>query len=703
MSKNKLVFLIYLFLIVTTLLPYWQIGNHSFIIIDDPDYITENHQIQDGVTIQALRWAFTTGYVAFWCPVTWISHMVDVQLFGLNPGPHHLMSLLFHIANVLLLFFALHRMTKRLWPSAFVAALFALHSLHVESVVWACERRDVLSAFFWMLTLIAYSYYAQSRRFRSYLAVAAFFILGLMSKPMMVTLPFVLLLLDYWPLGRFAGTGPAQAVPTEASSPVFAHKQSVKTGKQVLKTPVEAGEPAEHEFQRASIRSLVLEKIPLLALTVLSCVVTYIAEDRGQAIPSADVVPLSLRIANAFVSYCIYITKMIWPAKLAVFYPLPGSLPFWQVLAAVVFLAAVTYAVVRAAKRFPYLPVGWLWFTGTFVPVIGIIQVGSHGMADRYTYIPSIGFFIMAAWGIPELFKKRRHGIRALATASALCLLFLFALTWTQVGYWRDSITLFDHALSVTDNNHAIYCCRGLAQDQLGNHAQAIEDFSKSIGMSANSAQAYSGRGVAYGAMGNYSQALEDFDRAIRLDPKMAKAYSYRGNVRNSLGDHTGAIEDFDRAIEINPTYSGAYNNRGITYQSMGNYSRAIEDFGRAIEINAADSGAYNNRGTTYQDMGNYSHAIEDFDRAIRIAPANAGTYFNRGLTYQKMGNYSRAIEDYDTAIKIAPAYVGAYYNRGRAHSSLGNQRQATEDLKTAARLGHEKARKTLKSQGIDW
>ena len=742
MQKNKFIPLIYLFLTLTTLMAFVQVGNHGFVKFDDNVYITENRPIQNGITIEGLRWAFTTGYAANWHPLTWISHMLDIQVGGMNPRWHHLTNLLFHIANVLLLFFLLHRMTKALWQSAFVAALFALHPLHVESVAWVAERKDVLSTFFWMLTLIAYCYYAERPRLKSYLAVIAFFALGLMAKPMVVTLPFVLLLLDYWPLERFGKGKPAQAIRTPAINPVSSRKKKGNTAKPAPKisTPkitVELGKPANYEFQWALAGPLVLEKIPLFALTALSCAATYIAQSKGGAVAPIEVYSLGIRVANALVSYILYITKMIWPDNLAVLYPHPGLLPFWQVLGALLFLIATTFAVVRTAKRFPYLPVGWLWFAGTLIPVIGIVQVGAQAMADRYTYIPLIGLFIMAAWGIPEIFKKRRYAKEILAASSAFCLLVLFILTSTQVGYWRDSITLFDHALNVTENNHSIYNNRGGVNDDLGNHKHAIEDFDRAIQINSKFAPAYNNRGNALDVLGDHIRAIEDFDRAIEIDPGYAEAYSNRGIAYNALGKHIRAIEDLDRAIEIKPSNAKAFNNRGVAFAATGNQEQAIANFNKAVEIDPRyaeahfnrgifhqNSGKYRqaiddydkaiennsvhkvevlcNRGAAYDSLGDRARAIEDYDRAIQINPKHAKTYLNRGKAYGELGDHPRAIQDFNRAIEINPQYANAYYYRGKLHASLGNHEQGLQDLKTAARFGSEDARNFLGNQRPD-
>ena len=737
MLMDKRVLVIYSLLILTTLAAYHGVAGHGFVDFDDDVYITENSHIRDGVTIQGLYWAFTTGHAANWHPLTWISHMLDIQTFGLNPHGHHLTNLLLHITNVLLLFFVLNLMTEAPWRSAFVAALFALHPLHVESVAWVSERKDVLSALFWFLTLAAYCYYVKRSRFGSYPAVVALFALGLMAKPMLVTLPFVLLLLDYWPLRRFGEGKSLRPIGTEANEPVSAGRKKGKSARRTAGLARRVGKPRTSAFQWESIHPLILEKIPLFALAMLSCAATYIAQSRGGAVPSSEIYTPQIRLANAAVSYLRYIGKAIWPENLAVFYPHPGFPPLWQVLGAVLFLAVAMFAVIRAAGKYPYLPVGWLWFTGTLVPVIGIVQVGAQAMADRYTYIPSIGLFIMAAWGVPELFRRAPRAKAVLGASSVVCIALLLILSRNQVGYWRDSITLFDHTLDVTKDNYTVYNNRGKVYEALGDHARAVADFDRALRICPGFALAHSNRGNALHSLGNDAEAVADFDLAIQADPKFAAAYNNRGNARHSLGDNVRAIEDFDRAIELEPSLAGAYNGRGLAHSSTGDYVRAIEDFNRAVEINplyaeAYNSrglarnatgdysraigdfdmaiqinpklaAAYNNRGNARDCLGDHGHAVEDFDRAVEINPAYADAYNNRGIAYDGMGNRTRAVEDFDRAIAINPGYKEAYYNRGSVHASLGNEKQALEDLKRAAGLGFKKAAESLRNQGVDW
>jgi tetratricopeptide (TPR) repeat protein len=641
-----------------------------------------------------------------WHPVTWLSLMLDYQIFGLNPSGYHLINLLFHVMNTVLLFLIFRRMTKTLWPSAFVAALFAIHPLHVESVAWIAERKDVLSAFFWMLTLGAYSYYVEHPELRRYSLVLLFFILGLMSKPMLVTLPFVLLLLDYWPLQRFqeiTGIKPSAArdnstnasnfIPTcrdsfsaslirigvstikpnhkvqnEVSEQVISDKQKKKSkNKQAVKETLEVKKPAEPKYKWSFIYPLLWEKVPLFALAILSSIVTYIAQQKVGAIQSFEVLPLGVRMGNAFISYIAYIGKMIWPSNLAVFYPHPGLLVSWQVLGSVFLLIAITLAVIWMAKKSPYLATGWLWYMGTLVPVIGIVQVGGQAMADRYTYIPLIGLFITVAWGVPDLLKKWSYRKEILLAASALIILCLSIITWTQVGYWQNSITLFDHTLKVTDYNWF----------------------------------AYNLRGYAYNDLGNYNQAIEDLNRAIEINPGYADPYLTRGNAYNSLGNYRQAIEDYGRAIKIKPSYADGYLSRGNAYKSLGNYRQAIEDYGRAIEIKPDYEIAYNNRGAAYNDLGNYRQAIEDLNRAIEIKPDYVEGYLNRGNAYNGLGNYRQAIEDYGRAIEIIPDYANAYNNRALIYLNQGDNISGCHDAQKACELGNCKLLEAANAKGL--
>jgi protein O-mannosyl-transferase len=564
--NNLTPILICLALTIIMVITFWSLKDCGFINFDDPDYVYENAYVQSGLKWNSIRQAFSFSSELVeisvnWFPLTWLSLMLDYQIFGLNPQGFHLTNLLFHVLNTILLFLIFHRMTKTLWPSAFVAALFAIHPLHVESVAWITERKDVLSTFFWMLTMGAYSYYVEHREFRRYFFVLLFFVFGLMSKPMLVTLPFVLLLLDYWPLKRF---------------------QEIKPDHKVQ--PEELKKPSDSGYKWSLIYPLILEKVPFFILAILSSIVTYIAQQKGGAVHS-EAIPLGVRIGNAFVSYITYIGKMIWPINLAVFYPHPEVLIFWQVWGAVFLIISITSAVIWIVKKIPYLVTGWFWYVGTLVPVIGIVQAGGQAMADRYTYIPLIGLFIMVAWGIPDLLKKWNHRKEILLVSSVLSILCLSIITWTQVCYWQNSITLLDHTLNITDHNWLIYLNRGNAYAGLGNYGQAIDDYSKAIEIKPYYIEAYNDRGLVYNALGNYNQAIQDYDRAIEINPVYADAYNNRGIVYSHLGNYKQAIEDYSRVIEINPKLAKAYNNRGLVYLTHGDKKSGCYDARKAYEL----------------------------------------------------------------------------------------------------------------------
>jgi protein O-mannosyl-transferase len=615
--------LICLALAILTVITFWTLKDCGFINFDDGIFVFENTYVQSGLNWNSIGQAFSSELVkkSGWCPLTWLSLMLDYQIFGLNPHGYHLINLLFHVISTILLFLIFHRMTKKLWPSAFVACLFAIHPLHVESVAWIAERRDVLSTFFLMLTLGAYGYYVEHPGFRRYCFVFLFFVLGLMAKPMLVTLPFVLLLLDYWPLQRFQEVKQDHKVQAEVFKSVTSDKQKNKSKKKnaiEVSASLELKKPAEPEYKWSLIYPLLWEKVPLFVLVILSSIVTYIAA-RSVGFILSEAIPLDVRIGNAFVSYIAYIGKMIWPSNLAVFYPYPGLLVPWQVLVSVLLLFAITLVVIWRAKRFPYLATGWLWYIGTLVPVIGIVQLGNQAMADRYTYIPLIGLFITVAWGVPDLLKKWNYRKEILLASSALSILCLSIITWTQVGYWQNDITLFDHTVKVTDYNWLIYNNRGAANAVLGNYMQTIEDCGRSIEIKPGFANAYNNRGFAYNQLGNYKQAIEDYDRAIEIKPAYAEAYYNRGIAYTYLGNYRQAIEDYSRAIEIKPGYTEAYYNRGIAYTYLGDYRQAIEDCSRAIEIKPNYTMAYYNRAIVYLNQGDNISGCRDVRKVCEL------------------------------------------------------------------------------------
>ncbi len=554
-------FFIYLFLILVTLATYWQVCNNEFVNFDDPEYVTENPQVQAGLTLKGIVWAFTTGHALNWHPLTWISHMIDCQLYGLNAQGHHLTNLLFHAVNTVLLFLVFRRMTGAVWQSAFVAVLFAVHPLHVESVAWVAERKDVLSSFFWILTMWTYASYVENPSPYRYLLTLIFFALGLMAKPMLVTLPFVLLLLDWWPLGR---------------TPIA---QSGEVKNQRMAESI-------HPKDRLSLNlRLLWEKIPLFFLVAVSSVVIFAAQYKD-AVARLGQFPINIRLANALVSYVAYIVKMIWPTNLAVLYPHPGNtLPNWQVVGAGLLLVCVSGLFIWAAQWRPYPAVGWLWYIGTLVPVIGIVQVGVQSMADRYMYMPLVGLSIIIAWGVPDFVARWRHRKIWLAIATGVLLLVLMGRTWSQVRYWRDSITLFEHAVNVTANNPVAHYNLGVALAEQGRIAEAIAHYSEAVWINPEYAMAHNNLGVVLDSQGQIKEAMVHYSEALRIKPDFWEAHNNLGTALESQGQITEAIANYSEALRIKPDFWQAHYNLGVALTKQGRIAEAIAHYSEALRI----------------------------------------------------------------------------------------------------------------------
>ncbi len=599
--KKYFVIFTYFVLILSTLLVFWQVRNFGFLNYDDSDYVSANPQVLNGLTKDGVIWAFTTNRSANWHPLTWLSHMLDCQLFGANPGRMHLMNLILHLANTLLLFAVLRKMTDSttstssgqasspqagaLWPSAFVASAFALHPMHVESVAWIAERKDVLSTLFLLLTLAAYVSYAKRRGIIRYTLTLLLFALGLLAKPMLVTLPALLLLLDYWPLERI---------------------REQRTENRKRKT--------EGVFQKLSAVQLIIEKIPFFALSVASSVITFLVQLSGSAVAHIDILPLKVRIANAFLSYARYIGKLFWPQNLAVFYPFDAdSSAFWQVAMCVLLLIVISIFVIRFGRNRKYLPVGWFWFVVTLLPVIGFVQVGLQGYADRYTYIPYIGLFIMIAWGLPDLLSNWPQQKVALGLSMAIALTTLAICTHRQVSYWNNNLTLFSHAIEVTQNNYIAHNNRGVFYDNLGRYQDAIEDYKQAVKINTDYSEAYYNLGIACGKIGRRQDEIDAYKQAIRIKPDYAKAYCNLGVACDDLGRRQEAIEAYRQAIRIKPDYATAYLNLGVTYYRLGRYQDAVEPYKQAIKIQPGFVLAHYNLGVAYSVAGDKNSALEEY------------------------------------------------------------------------------------------
>ena len=601
-----------LFLIVITLAVFWQVRNHEFVSYDDDVYVIENPHVQAGLSLEGFIWASSTTRAANWHPLTWLSHMLDCQLFGLNPSGHHLTNLLLHLANTLLLFVVLNRMTSALWRSAFVAALFALHPLHVESVVWVAERKDVLSTLFWLLTMWGYIWYVERPRLTRYLLTLLAFTLGLMTKPMLVTMPCVLLLLDYWPLKRFQHSQPGGDTP--ATTGTF-------------------------EEQGTPFLRLLLEKTPFFALTAASSIVTFLAQRSGGAVSALNVYPVKIRIANGLVSYVSYIGQMVWPRGLAVFYPHPGTrLPVWHAVGAGLLLACISIAVIRAARRHPYLAVGWFWYLGTLVPVIGLVQVGAQAMADRYTYVPLIGLFIMIAWGAPDLLAKWTYRRITLAISAGVVLLILMICTRVQVSHWRNNFELFGHALNVTKNNYVAHNSMGNVLMQQGKIEEAIGHFSAALRINSNSVETYNNLGVALLRQGKVDEAIIQYTKALQFKSDYAETYNNLGVALVRRGELDKAVAHYLTALKLEPNYEEPHNNLGNLLAQQGRLEDAIAHYNAALQIRANYAEAHNNLGVAHARQGKLDKAIANFSEALRLEPDYVQARTNLEIALQEAG-----------------------------------------------------------------
>ena len=627
--------LILLGLAVMTFGLYAQVIGHQFITFDDPTYIQENPMVNRGVTLAGLGWAFTTFHSGNWHPLTWIAHMIDSQLFGTIAGGHLLVNALIHAVNTLLVFWFLLRTTHARWSSALVAALFALHPLHVESVAWASERKDTLSTFFGLLSLIAYTRYAEAPSVRRYAWTFIMLAFGLMAKPMLVTWPFVMLLLDYWPLDRMRDlrSDVGGQKPNASGQP---NRGSLGAG------PVAAGaDRGGHGW--SVVRGLVVEKIPLFALVAASGVVATVAQSRGGAVRTFEEASLTLRLSNALVSYAKYVLRAFWPNDLAVFYPFSGTdIPAWQIIGAALLLIGITALCFSQRKIRPYLIVGWLWFLGTLVPVIGLVQVGGQTMADRYFYIPSIGLFIVLVFGLADIAKTRHVPPSVSATIVGGVLLVLVTVTDAQIHRWSDSFTLFNHALAVTPPN--LVAERGL--------------------------------GLAADKNGRYDEAAARFEKALRIRPNSYEDLVNMGVMRLKEGRLPEAIQYCQAAIRSRPDAPKAHVQLGLALWKQNRNEAAFDEVRRASELDPKDADIRNYLGIALLQLGRIPEAIDLFHEALRLNPNNAAAaHANLGLALLRSGKPRQSIPEFETALRVNPELKVAADNLRRAQAQLSSQR----------------------------
>jgi len=590
-----------LLLAFATLAVFWPAKDFDFLGYDDPGYFSSNPHVLRGLTVENVAWVFTNGEMANWHPLTWLSLMLDVEIFGSGAAGPHLVNLLFHSLNGVLMFLLLRRLTGAFWRSAMVAALFSMHPLHVESVAWVAERKDVLCMFFELLSLLAYVCWVQevaqaegrstggrglvagqgikASRINYHLSLCLF-ALALLSKPMAVTMPFLLLLLDWWPLRRLA----------------------------------------EADFKN-SLRKLLSEKIPFFALSVLTCAVTLIVQQKGGAVATMTKFTLEMRVENAIVSYARYFGKVLWPSPLANPYPHPGHWPLAEVLGAAVFLVVISVAAIWWRKKLPFFIMGWLWFLGTLVPVIGLVQVGDQSMADRYSYLPVTGIFMVLVWGAAEVFTRWRWPQPLAVCAAVIVLSACVMQTRDQLGYWRNDGTLFSHALAVTENNFA-----------------AELDY-----------------GAWLSRNGKVNEALEYYNRALKIQPDSAVASYDLGNIYNKLGDWEPAAQHYRESLRLKPENPEALNNLGTVLMRQKKYEEAATNLEAAIKSRPGFAEAFNNLGTAYFHQGQYEAATAAFSKALELAPDNLIYCANMGDALARLGKKQAAAECYEHVLQVQP------------------------------------------------
>jgi len=626
---------------------YWPTLNFEFLNYDDPRYVSANSIVQRGITLEGIGWAFKSAHVSNWHPLTWISHMLDCQLFGLNPMGPHAVNVLFHIMNTLLLLTVLAHMTGRLWTSALVAALFAVHPQHVESVAWIAERKDVLSTFFWLLTMGAYARWCRDKGLRLYIGMLGCFILGLLSKPMLVTLPFVLLLLDYWPLERLP------------------------------KSPV-----------NWDLKGRLKEKLPLFAFSALSCWVTFMAQHQGGAVSSIRYFPLAIRLQTAIKAYAVYVLKLYWPTPLSALYPHPGkSLPLPEILFCALIIIILTACAVMLARRARYVLVGWLWYLGTLVPVIGLVQVGGQAYADRYTYVPFIGLFIILAWTGLDLWKRYQPVRPLLIILSGMAICGYSFLTYQYLPVWKDSISLFSNAIQVTDNNSVAYNNLGTLHESAGELDQAIDYYTKASEATPYLWKPHSNRGRALAKQGKMDLAIIDFQKALEINSSYVPAHSDLANTYVALGRLEDAALHYEAALKLEPSAYQARLNAAAVYISLEQPQQSLTHYGKALELRPNNPTVLFRIGNVMAKFGRPAQSIPYYEEAVKQQPNFPEAHNFLGDALDKTGNIKRATAHFREALKLNPHYFEAASNLGVALAKQGKHEEALRFYQLAIRI----------------
>jgi Flp pilus assembly protein TadD len=684
-----------LLLFVGTMAIFWQVVGFNYINCDDPEYFFSNPRVRYGFSWEQVKWAFSTVYFGNWLPLTWLSHMLDAQLFGTGPSGPHFTNLLMHAANAVLVFLLVRRLTGARWRSAVVAALFAWHPLHVESVAWVAERRDVLCAFFGLLSLLFYARYSQSKTasrqspIADYMLTLFFFACGLMSKAMVVTLPFVMLLLDYWPLKRL-GIGD----------------------------------------WRLAIFRLVREKIPFFAMSAALSVVTFFAQQKAGAVPSLEQLTFWGRFANALVSYARYLGKTFWPVNLALPYPHPWHWPLQSVVAAGALVAVLCGLALWLGRKQPFVATGWFWFFGMLVPAIGLIQTGSQAMADRFTYLPHIGLFLVVVWGAWGIFNRWRLPAIIAGGATAIILAACALRTVNQLQHWRNSETLFRHALAVTKNNYpahnglgvelaaqrrleeameqyrlalAIRPAYGQALNNLGNllvrqnrFEEAIDCLEKALANNSNPAEVHNNLANALAGSGRVDEAIEHFQEALRLQPNYAEVYNNFGNALAMKGRTDEAIQQYRKAIHYHPDLTSARCNLGLLLVQQGKIAEAKAHYHAALKADPKCFEALNNLGIALTLEGQYAEALKCFESALPLAANPGQVYVNLGNVFIRQNRVDEAIACYRQAVQASPRLVEPHNYLGMALLQKGELNEAVEQFHETLRLNPDDPKANL-------
>lgn len=656
--KHELLFCF--FIILAILAIYSQVINHEFVSFDDLDYVVANYHVQKGITLEGVKWAFSVDRVdsTYWHPLTWLSHMTDVAMFGNQAGFHLLVNMVWHILNTCLLFMLLHRATRMFWLSVLTATCFAVHPLNVETVAWIAERKNLLSTFFGLLTIATYIYYSRSQSIKRYMLLFAIFVTGLMTKPMLVTLPFVLLLLDYWPLERIS----MQSSPSETS--VFHFSNFIK-----------------------QIVCRLLEKIPLILTSIIVLRLVTKSASTSDIFIDFVTVPLSLRIENILVSYALYLFKFLWPIDLACYYPFPKFIPHEQVVISAILLIFITFIAISQVRIRKYFIVGWLWFVGTLVPVSGLVQAGLWpAMADRWVYVPYIGLFIIFSGVFLEIFNRLKI-VDIFMCFIVVFVSFVFGtISWQQVKHWQNSNTLFNHALSVTENNHVAHNNLGVALVENGHIDEAIEHFYQAIKIDPFYFDARVNLTILLAKRGKNEEASRIYEEGIQLQSNAFEGMSKSDNISgdNEKKVHEEAVAHFSSYLIRQPKDIEALYRLADELTQLGRIEEAIENYSKIVIIDPDHYKSYNNLAMLFDMQGKNDSAILNFNKALTIAPENSEIHYNLALTLAKYGQLDAAEKHFLKALYIDPTFVYAHNNLGILLAQQGQAEKAVSHFKKA-------------------